>query len=92
VTSYFIYYRVAAGCEQPAREQVHRLQERLAATSSVRGRLMTKRGEPDLWLEIYEEVVDVAGFERALDATVRELRFSDLLAPESRRHLECFEG
>jgi hypothetical protein len=92
VTSYFIYYRVAPGRESLAREQTHRLQAELAASIGARCRLMTKRGEPDLWMEVYEAVRDPAAFERALENAVRELQLEQLLAPGSRRHVECFEG
>jgi hypothetical protein len=92
MTSYFIYYRVAPGHEPLAREQVYRLQAKLAATIGVHGRLMTKRGEPSLWMEVYEEVSDAARFEHALDNAVQELAIVELVAPGSLRHVECFEG
>ena len=69
-----------------------RLQAKLAATVGVRGRLMTKRGDPNLWMEVYEAISDAAGFEHALDNAVRELQLVQLLAPGSLRHVECFEG
>lgn len=89
--SYFIYYRVAPGLEPLAKERAHRLQSRLAQSTGVRCRLMTKRGEPNLWMEVYEAVTDPLAFERALDGAVLELQFDQLLAPGSRRHLERFE-
>jgi hypothetical protein len=92
VTSYFIYYRVAPGREPVAREQVRRLQVALAEAIGVRGRLMTKRGQPNLWMEVYEAVSDSAAFEHALDSAVQELQLDQLLAPGSLRHVECFEG
>ena len=93
MTSYFfIYYHVAPGREAIAREQVYRLQAKLAATIGVHGRLMTKRGEPRLWMEVYEAVSDAARFEHALDNAVQELAMAEQLAPGTRRHVECFEG
>jgi hypothetical protein len=92
VISYFIYYRVAPGGEPLARERVDRLQAKLAAAIGVRGRVMTKRGEPNLWMEVYEAVSDAARFEHALHDAVRELEIVELLAPGSLRHVECFEG
>jgi hypothetical protein len=53
--------------------------------------LMVKRGEPSLWMEIYEDVPDADAFERALATCVDELQLERLLAEGSRRHLECFE-
>ncbi len=69
-----------------------RLQAKLAAAIGVRGRLMTKRGEPNLWMEVYEAVSDPARFEHALHDAVQELEIVELLAPGSLRHVECFEG
>ena len=92
MVSYFIYYRVTPGRESRAREQVYRLQAKLAATIGVQGRLMTKRGEPSLWMEVYEEVSDAAQFEHALDQAVQDLAMVELLVPGSLRHVECFEG
>ena len=91
MVSYFIYYRIAPGQEALARERATRLQTRLAEAAGVRSRLLTKCGEPNLWMEIYEAVVDAAAFERALDTAVGELRICEGLADGSRRHMECFE-
>ena len=52
---------------------------------------MTKRGEPMLWMEIYENIPDAGPFEHALQAAVHALRIDELLATGSERHLECFE-
>ncbi|HTS52649.1 MAG TPA: DUF4936 family protein [Burkholderiales bacterium] len=89
--SYFIYYRVARGQEAPARAQARRLQAKLSESAGVHSRLMTKRGEPNLWMEVYEAVLDPTGFERALETAVQELDLHQWLAPGSRRHMECFE-
>jgi hypothetical protein len=91
VVSYFIYYRVAHGREALAREQGQRLQAKLCESIGVRGRLMTRRGEPNLWMEVYEAVSDPAAFERALEIAVHELQLHQWLAPGSQRHVECFE-
>jgi len=89
--SYFIYYRVAPGREGAAREHVERLQASLLQSSGVRGRLMSKRGEANLWMEVYEAVHDAAGFERALELALSEIEFDTLLADGSQRCVECFE-
>ena len=52
---------------------------------------MTKHDEPNLWMEVYEQVSDSDAFERALEAAVDELRLGELLVVGSRRHMECFE-
>ena len=90
--SYFIYYRVALGRESAAREHVERLQAGLHRSTGVRGRLMTKRGEPNLWMEVYEAVRDAGSFERALELALSDGEFDSLLADGSRRRVECFEA
>ena len=92
MVSYFIYYRVAHGQEALAREQARRLQTKLWESTGVRGRLMTKRAEPNLWMEVYEAVPDPTAFERALESAVHELQLHQWLAPGSQRRMECFEG
>jgi hypothetical protein len=91
LASYYVYYRIADGEEPVARKSAQRLLDQIAASIGVRGRLMVKRGEPNLWMEIYEDVPDAEAFERALATCVRELELERLLAEGSRRHLECFE-
>lgn len=91
-TSYYIYYRVAPGYERYARERVDHLQATVAAAVGVRGRLMTKRGEPNLWMEVYESVSDAARFEGALHAALEQADLAQVLAAGSQRRVECFEG
>ena len=90
--SYFIYYRVAPGRESAAREQVEQLLATLHRATGVRGRLMIKRGEPNLWMEVYEAVRDSSRFERALQLALSEGEFDSLLADGARRRVECFEA
>ena len=89
--SYFIYYRVALGQESAAREHAERLQAGLHQSTGVRGRLMTKRDDPNLWMEVYEAVRDAGGFERALELALSDGEFDSLLADGSRRRVECFD-
>jgi hypothetical protein len=91
VVSFFVYYRVVPERAPFARSQVQQLQDRLVQATGIRGRLMTKHGEPNLWMEVYEQVADSDAFERALKAAVDEFRLDELLVAGSRRHMECFE-
>jgi len=91
VVSFFVYYRVVPEQAPFARSQIQRLQDRLAAATGIRGRLMTKCGEPNLWMEVYEQVPLPHDFERELGAGVDELRLDELLATGSQRHVERFE-
>jgi Domain of unknown function (DUF4936) len=89
--SFYIYYRVdpakAAACEQ-------RIQELLATmrkSTGVSGQLMRKRGESNLWMEIYLNVSDDAKFEWELAEAASRLKIADFLMPGAPRHVECFE-
>lgn len=89
--SYYIYYRVdpakAAACELRIRElftSVHK-------ATGISGQLMRKRGESNLWMEIYLNVVDDAKFEWELADAVGRLKVQEFLLPGTPRHMECFE-
>lgn len=86
---YYIYYRV----KQPrqAGVAVRRMQSELLARSGVRGRLLTKRDEPGMWMEVYEGVNDAPAFEAELDSLIAAMKLEGFLAPGSRRHTECFD-
>ena len=91
MTAYYIYYRVqpekAAACEPVIRELLAAVRK----ATGVAGRLMKKRGEPNLWMEIYEGVTDDAKFEWELADAAGRLKVQAFLLPGSSRHFECFE-
>ncbi len=66
------------------------MQAALDARTGVAGRVLAKRDEPLLWMEIYEEVEDGPHFESALAAAVAEHRLDELLQQGSQRRTECF--
>jgi len=88
--SYYIYYRVqpekAGGCELVIRQ----LMAAVCKATGTSGRLLTKRGEGNLWMEIYENVADDAKFEWELADAAGRLKVQEFLLPGSGRHLECF--
>ena len=86
---YYVYYRVTR--PQQARLAVRGMQSELLLRSGVRGRLLSKRDEPGLWMEVYEGVDDAAAFEAELDRLVAALKLEGFLESGSRRHTECFE-
>lgn len=90
---YYIYYRVEgeAAETKEAEAAVRGAQARLACRTGVRGRLLRKRGEPAVWMEIYEGVGEGDAFERALAQLVSEAELEIWLPAGERRHLECFE-
>ena len=87
--SYYIYYRVTAPAQ--ARKLVRHIQSALKSETGVDGRLLTKRDDPSMWMEIYEGVGDGGKFEQALGVILQAADFSSALAAGSVRHMECFE-
>lgn len=86
--SYYVYYRVSD--PRQANPVLTRLFELMDTRAGVRGRLLVRRDQPDLWMEIYEGVDQPAQFEQTLAQCVGELQFTGLLLPEGTRKLECF--
>lgn len=89
--SYYIYYRVdpakSVACEPRIAELITAVRE----ATGVAGRLMKKRGEPNLWMEVYENIADESKFEWELAEAVARLKVRDFLLPGTPRHIECFE-
>lgn len=89
--SYYVYYRVAreraAECEQAVLEVLNAMKQ----ATGVTGRLLKKRAEPLLWMEVYENVRDDAKFESQLAEAVTRLKLNDYLQADSSRRVECFE-
>jgi len=86
---YYVYYRVTQ--PQQAGAAVRDMQSQLLVRSGVRGRLLIKRDQPGLWMEVYEGVSDAPAFETELDRLIAATKLEGFLAPGSRRHSECFE-
>jgi hypothetical protein len=90
--SYYIYYRVtpmhAANCEL----RVLELFSALKQSTTIAGRLLKKRSEPLLWMEVYENVRDDAKFELELQQATAQLKLGECLQEGSSRRLECFEA
>ena len=90
--SYYVYYRVgsdeAAACEARVLELFTAVQQ----ATGVVGRLLKKRSEPLLWMEVYENVRDDAKFELELKQAVTQLKLGDCLHEGSERRVECFEA
>jgi hypothetical protein len=88
--SFYIYYRVdpakAGLCEPRVRELLKLVQK----VTGVKGRLMTKRGEANLWMEVYENVPDESRFEWELAEAAGKLKIQEFLQPGGGRHVECF--
>jgi hypothetical protein len=90
--SYYIYYRVEAAHTAACGEAVEKLLDTVHKRTGTRGRVLKKRNEPLLWMEIYENVADEAKFEWELAEAVADTKIQSLLQPGSSRHTECFSG
>lgn len=90
--SYYIYYRVNP---ERAKECEPRIRDLLAAVekaTGVSGRLLKKRGEQFLWMEVYENVNDQSHFEWELADIADQFKVKEFLEPDTTRHCECFES
>jgi hypothetical protein len=89
--SFYVYYRVdpnkAGRCEPRVRELLTLMHK----VTGIQGRLMNKRGEPNLWMEVYENVPDESRFEWELADAAGKLKIQDFLQSGS-RHVECFKS
>lgn len=88
--SYYIYYRVDPAKTGACAVAVEYLLDALHKKTGIRGRVMKKRNEPLLWMEVYENVSDEAGFEWELAEAVAGSGIGKLLQDGSARHTECF--
>lgn len=87
---YYIYYRVASDDTHTLETLVASMQARLECQTGVMGRFLKKRGDPLLWMEIYEDVENAEGFEAALMQAVEKFEIEIFLADGSQRKVECF--
>jgi len=89
--SYYIYYRVAPDKAEGCAPKIKELFAAVKQATGVAGRLLKKRGEPLLWMEIYENVSDDATFEWEIADIADRLKIKHDLVPDTTRHVECFE-
>jgi hypothetical protein len=88
--SLYVYYRIRPAERVRACALTALLLDRVDRQFGVRGRVLTRCDEPDLWMEIYEPVAQPAAFRAALDETCAQIEFATILAPGQVRHCECF--
>ena len=88
--SYYIYYRVDAVQVSECAAAVQKLLAAVRERTGIQGRVLKKRNEPLLWMEIYEPVADEAKFEWELAEAVAASGITALLQTGSTRHVECF--
>jgi Domain of unknown function (DUF4936) len=90
IWSYYIYYRVDAAQVDACATAVQKLLAAVQVRTGIQGRVLKKRNEPLLWMEIYESVTDEAKFEWELAEAAAESGINALLQAGSTRHTECF--
>ena len=89
--SFYIYYRVAPEKAGTCEPLIRQLLVAVREATGIQGRLLTKHGEPNLWMEVYEGIVDEAKFEWELAEIAGRLKVQDFLQPDTTRHRECYE-
>ncbi|MCC6194439.1 MAG: DUF4936 family protein [Burkholderiales bacterium] len=87
-TSYYIWYRVA-GDPAAARMAVDALLRDVLAEAGVAGRLLVRRDDPRTWMEVFENITDVARFEHAMAEGIRRHDLARF-AEKQVRHAEPF--
>jgi hypothetical protein len=90
--NYYIYYRVDAAKTGPCAVAVEFLLDAVRRETGIAGRVLKKRNEPLLWMEVYENVDDDAKFEWALAEAVAASGIAKLLQAGGSRHTECFSA
>ena len=89
---YYIYYRVNPSFEAEAATAVKQIQHDIQTEANIAGKLLIKREEPLLWMEVYEGVATAEAFEATLNNAVEKIGFERLLQPGSSRKTESFQG
>jgi hypothetical protein len=85
--AYYVWYRVAAD-DRDTEIAVRGMMARLACRAGVAARLLRKRAEPGLWMEVYEGVAEPDRFVRLMDQAVSEFDIDMFI--DGARHVECF--
>lgn len=87
----YVYYRVAPDRVPEAARAARETIERMRRCTGVSGRLMTRVGEPLLWMEVYEDIADQAAFLDAMRDCVEHSAINGCLDGDRGRHTEIFQ-
>jgi hypothetical protein len=92
VLNYYVYYRVNPRYDAEAAAAAKQMLFEIEAETGIQGRVLQKRGEPQLWMEIYENVAAGDAFESLLAKAELRMGFQRFLQEGSTRKMECFQG
>ena len=84
----YIYYRINPAQAEPAARAVDALLAMLAPQCAIPPRRLARCDEPDLWMEVYEDIFDFTYFSQHIDEATRVLGIDRYI--EGERHLESF--
>lgn len=87
---YYIYYPVRMGLEADLSRTLFNLQNDIQHTTGVAGRFLRKADDPWTWMEIYENVTDVAAFDSALESGVEKHGLERFVDEGASRRIERF--
>ena len=90
MTNYYVYYRADPSRLDLLRAVVRELFKAVERETRVRGRWMRRRDEPTTYMEVYEDVKEVAVFEGVLNGQCERLELSRLLGAGAVRRQEIF--
>jgi len=88
--AYYVYYRVNPDHLLQCQEACSAILAAVYAATGIQGRVLKKRKEPYLWMEVYENVESEAEFEWALAEAVSNSQLPAYLQAGQNRHIECF--
>ena len=90
LSHYYIYYPVRIGLEGDLARALDNAQADLQARTGIAGRVLRKADDPWTWMEIYENVTDVAAFDVALEQAIERHGLTRFVEEGARRHTERF--
>ncbi len=88
MTSAYIYYRIDPAQADLAAARIDTLLNVLATHCRQSPRRLSRCDDPDTWMEIYEDIVDLTTFRAALNTAVEAFDCAGFVQGE--RHLEYF--
>jgi hypothetical protein len=86
---FYVWYRIDAD-EADCERAIRGMMARLGCRTGIAGRLLKKRDEARLWMEVYTDVADPDAFQARLRQAVDEYDVEMFI--DGPRHTECFVG